>query len=246
MNKDIKFIFLIIGLIFSIDFLKAQDSLEYMEMEIIPVVRDFGLERIKEKQGKLSDKEFAIINANNDFDTSNYILYCDPFFVEYNIYLDVLKMDYGISYVFTVDTQPEEYYKYYDSTMTNLLKQKYGQDFMIEAQNKADSLSKIGTWYSDAKLLCNGKEYFKEYMDSLSVEITKELSIDSKPRKVFISVLIDSLGIAHIDTIARVDNENERKIIKKHIERMPKWTPFYRLGKPVSLNYVFPLILGKE
>lgn len=241
-----KYLVLILVFFLSTNYLVAQDSLQYEDVEIIPVTRDFELERIKEKQGDLSDKEFAIINSTNDFDTLNYTLYCDPFFSDYNIYLDVLQMDYGIGYVFTVDTQSEEYYKHYDSTMTNLLKQKYGQDFMTVAKNKADSLSKIGTWYSDAKLLCGGKECFREYMDSLSVVITEELLIDSESRKVFISALIDSIGFIHIDTIVRVVNENERKTIKRHIENMPQWVPSYRYGKPVSLNYAFPLILGNE
>jgi hypothetical protein len=241
-----KCIVLILGFVLSASFLFGQDTLKYKEVEIISVTRDFELERIKEMQADLSDKEFAIKNAINDFDTLNYTLYSDPFFPDYSIYLDILRLDYGVDYVFKVDSQSEEYYKYYDSTMISLLKQKYGSDFMIVAQHKADSLGKVGTWYSNAKLLRNGKDYFREYMDSLSVEITQELSIDSDPRRVFISALVDSVGVVHVDTIIRAENDSEQKIIKKYIEEMPQWTPTYRLGQPVSLNYVFPLVLGKE
>jgi hypothetical protein len=98
--------------------------------------------KIKAEQGKLSDCEFGIKIANDEFNKENYIYYSKEL-VGPCLYCDVLRHDYNVKWRFSIDLFSDEYYSCYNEEISRLLNQKYGFDIFLKAFNKVDSLYRV-------------------------------------------------------------------------------------------------------
>jgi len=98
--------------------------------------------KLLKQRGLLSDCEFGIKNANDDFNKQDYAYYSEEI-VGSNLYCSVLERDYGIKWRFHSDLFSVEYYRCYNKEMSRLLIQKYGFNIFRKTAEKVNSFSEI-------------------------------------------------------------------------------------------------------
>jgi hypothetical protein len=145
---------------------------------------------LKAKQGTRSDCEFAIDNANNDFDNNIYTLHSEPFFWTCS-YCFVLKQDYNINWRFQSDLFYDRYYNCYDSIMKKRLIEKYDSDIFGIARTKSDSLDNLDNWMRDAEFIGGQQKLMSFILSRLTID-----SVDTSElkTKIYIEIEIDSTG----------------------------------------------------
>ncbi|TWV14661.1 hypothetical protein FQ707_02830 [Bacteroidaceae bacterium HV4-6-C5C] len=103
--------------------------------------------KLVRKQGLLSDCEFGMKNANDDFNKQNYIYYSKEL-VGACVYCNVLQRDYGVKWRFFSDLFSDEYYNCYNKEISHLLIRKYGFDIFKKTAEKVDSLFEIRSTFA--------------------------------------------------------------------------------------------------
>ena len=193
--------------------------------------------KLKSQQGNLPDCEFAKINAKKDYKNNIYSLHSHESIPVENTFHDVLRIQYNIMWRFTNDLFSDEYYKCYDSVMTELLKSKNGKNFLFVAQHIADSLDKTGMWRRDPSF--NGGELaLKKYLVGIRGTISNKFPfLELDKMNIAVEVEIDTLGNLIEPMILRGINSEVDSITCKLICQMPKWNPAYDCGKPCRSKY---------
>ena len=187
-----------------------------------------------------SDCNKAKSQARKDFKEGNYLFHSLEFQPIENTYLFVLREDYNVQWRF-IDQDSLDYYDCYDSILTDLLKNKYGQDFLEKATAKADSLDSTDNWRSEPEFPGGKGALFKFINDRLKVE-AGELG-DRIQTKIFIQFTIKENGqLEDIKVIRGISDKVDKKVVKIFKE-MPKWKPAYVYGKPVRQRYTYPIQL---
>jgi len=177
--------------------------------------------------------------AANDFDRGLYSFHSTEFLPVENTYLYVLRQNYNIKWYFTDSL---DYYKCYDSTMVELLKAKYSNDFQVKAKRLADSLDATPNWYKPSASY-NGE--IKELINLLTSKLKSGgLKLDTDSR-LFIQLTIDSTGAAKNPlilkgTTAETTDKNILDLIQATLQPT-SWTPAYSYGQPIKSNFVFRL-----
>jgi len=195
---------------------------------------------LKSKQGNLSDFEFAIKNANHDFEESNYSFHSEEFFPLESTYSYVLRTDYKIMWYFINDLFSPIYYNCYDSIMTIKLKTKYGEDFQEKARVKADSLEKSKNWIKDAEFPGGQDSLIKFIKYKL---LKTEIKTDTSKSKIFVKIEIDSTGKVINPVILRgINNVIDKKVLLI-MTQLPDWEPAYLFGKPIRQCWTIPVII---
>jgi hypothetical protein len=197
--------------------------------------------KLKSQQGTLTDCEFANKNAVNDYKNNDFSFHSGEFLTVENTFCDVLRLDYKIMWYFTNDLFSDTYYYCYDSIMTELLKLKYGNNFLTFAQKKADSLDKTGFWRRESSFK-DGETSLKKYIDSIKKTIrNKYPSINFKSKRIFVKIEIDNDGNVTNPKVIRGINAKIDKFICELFLQMPKWNPSYKYGKPNRSEWTIPL-----
>ncbi len=195
---------------------------------------------LKSKQGSLSDCEFAIKNANHDFEESNYSFHSVEFYPPECTYCDVLRIDYKIMWYFTNDLFSPRYYNCYDSIMTIKLKTKYGESFQEKARAKADSLEKSKNWRKDAEFPGGQDSLIKFIKHKLS---NANIKSDTTIQRIFVNIEIDSTGKVVNPVILRgINNVIDKKVLLI-MTQLPDWEPAYLFGKPINQHWTIPVTI---
>jgi len=184
-----------------------------------------------------TDCQKAKIQAKLDFKKSMYSFHWEEMLPVEQTYFYVLSQYYKINWHFTDSLA---YYKCYDSEMTELLKKKYGKNFLNRALVLTDSLDKTVNWKKDAEFP-GGKKALSKYITTKlkQVGIIKE---DFKT-KVYVEFEITSSGkVTNTVIIRGISTEIDRKVTTI-INQMPKWSPAYLYGKPIKQRYTMPIKL---
>ena len=187
-----------------------------------------------------TDCQKASENAKSDFLNSDYSFHSEEILPVENTYFYVLKKYYNINWYF-VDSLDFE--AYYDSTMLELLKGKYGDDFLMRAKSKADSLENTENWRKDAEFPGGQIEMFKFISTRLSNKGFKKSNIKAK---LYIEIDIDSTGKVTNTLIRRGKNKRLEEDVISIINQMPRWQPAYLYGKPIRQKYGFPINIDYE
>ena len=178
--------------------------------------------------------------AKMDFKKSDFSFHSVEMLPVENTYFYVLKKYYNINWYFTDSL---DYYACYDSVMIDLLKVKYGADFLKRAQAKADSLENTENWRKDAEFPGGQIEMLKFISTRL---LNTDLINDDIKTKRYVEIEIDSTGEVTNVLIRRGINEKFDKEVISIINQMPKWKPAYLYGKPIRQKYVFPINVDYE
>lgn len=194
---------------------------------------------LKSKQGTLSDCDFAIENAERNFKANHFTLHSNAFSGNCS-YCAVLGQNYNINWRFTNDLFPHQYYRDYDSIMTKLLKNKYGDQFLDRARELADSLDNTENWITQAKFPGGDSELLKFIMSRLTIDCVQS---DDIKTKIFVQFDIDTAGKV-INPIVRrgINKEIDDKVVSI-INQLPDWIPGYLYGKPIRITYTMPIII---
>ena len=182
--------------------------------------------------------------ATNDFDRGHYSYHSIEFYPPENTYLYVLRQNYNIKWYFTDSL---DYYKCYDSTMTELLNKKYSNDFQSKARKLADSLDLTPNWNKPSASY-NGDT--NELVNQLKSRLKASgLKLDNDSR-FFIQITIDSTGVAKSPSIVKggINETTDKKIIDLVYDNIQptNWTPAYLFGRPINSNFVFLLRMKDE
>ncbi|HVA98572.1 MAG TPA: hypothetical protein VNG53_06725 [Bacteroidia bacterium] len=180
----------------------------------------------------------AEIKAKSDFKNEIFFLHSREILPAVNTYFYVLKKYYNINWRFISDSI--DYYNCYDSVMTELLKTKFGINFLDRANLITDSLTKSANWIKDAEFTGGQKALFKFLSTNLNSD---SISVDSVKTKHVIFVTFE------IDTVGKVNNFQIWKGINKKIDnkvievlkRFPNWEPPYLFGKPTIQSWSLPI-----
>ena len=214
------------------------------EIDSLNAQIDFGVDSLydlqldlRSKQGTLSDCDFAIENATRDFNANLFTLHSNAFSGNCS-YCAVLKQDYNINWRFTNDLFPDEYYRCYDSIMTNKLIEKYDYEIFEISKLKADSLEKTDKWIRNVDYTGGQKEMLKFIISNLTIDST---DLDEIRTKLLIEIEIDSTGKAINPIIRKGISKTVDKKVVDIINRMPNWEPAYLYGKPIRQKYYIPL-----
>lgn len=215
------------------------------ESDSLNMQMDFGVDSLynlqldlKSRQGVLSDCEFAIINARNDFSSNHFTLHSNAFSGNCS-YCAVLKKDYNINWRFTSDLFSKEYYHCYDSVMSKELIEKYKYDIFKSAKLKADSLEQTDNWISSAEFIGGEQELLKFILTKLTIDSTD--FTDGIKTKLYIEFEIDSTGkVVNPIIIKGIGEKTDKKVIEI-INEMPNWKPAYLYGQPIRQKYYIPL-----
>lgn len=126
--------------------------------------------------------------------------------------------------------------------MTELLKSKYGNNFLTVAQQKADSLDKTGLWRRESSFE-GGESALNIFISSVKDTIkNKYPSINLKNKRVIVCFDIESNGIVSNPKIIRGGiNAEVDRLICELILKMPQWIPSYDCGKPIRSKLSIPL-----
>jgi hypothetical protein len=102
--------------------------------------------KLKDKQGSLSDCEFAKKIAKKELRKQNIVYYSDELlFLRPCLYCTILREDYNIKWRFSPNLFSKEYYNCYNEETSRLLKKTYNYDVFKRAYEKADSISQLQT-----------------------------------------------------------------------------------------------------
>lgn len=180
--------------------------------------------------------------AKMDFKKSDFSFHSEEMLPVENTYFYVLKKYYNINWYFTDSL---DYYACYDSVMIDLLKVKYGADFLQRARNVADSLDNTKNWRKDVQFPGGTNELFKFISSRLIGESLKMDSVKTKTRLI-VQFEIDSTGKVNDPRIMRgINQEIDRKVIEI-IKQLPNWEPAYLYGKPIRQMYTMPINIDYE
>ncbi len=127
--------------------------------------------------------------------------------------------------------------------MIDLLKVKYGVNFLQRARTITDSLDNTTNWRKDAQFPGGKGELFKFVSSRLIGESIKVDSVKTNKR-LFVQFEIDTIGKVRDPNVMRgVNKEIDSKVIEV-IKQMPNWEPAYLYGKPVRQIYTIPINIG--
>ena len=184
-----------------------------------------------------TDCEKAKVQATLDFQKSLYSFHSEEMLPVDQTYFYVLRQYYNINWYFTDSL---DYYNCYDSKMTELLKTKYGKDFLNRAHILTDSLENTENWKKEPEYP-GGKEALSKYFNHKlkQVGITKT----DFSTKVYVEFEITTSGKIINPVIRRGINAEIDRKIETIIKRMPKWKPAYLYGKPIRQRYAMPIKL---
>jgi hypothetical protein len=179
----------------------------------------------------------AKVQATLDFQKSIYFFHSEEMLPIEQTYFYVLRKYYKINWYFTDSL---DYYNCYDSKMTELLKTKYGKDFLNRARVLTDSLDKTKNWKKDAEYP-GGQQALSKYL----TERLKQVGIKKTDfsTKVYVEFEITSSGKIINPVIRRGINADIDRKIATIIKQMPKWEPAYLYGKPTRQRYTMPIKL---
>lgn len=182
-----------------------------------------------------TDCEKAKVQAALDFQHSIYSFHSKEILPVEQTYFYVLREYYKINWYFTDSL---DYYNCYDLKMTDLLKSKYGNDFLSRAYFLTDSLDKTENWKKEAEYP-GGKEALSNYLNEQlkKAGITK---IDF-PTSVYVEFEISPSGKIINPFIKRGLNAEIDRKIQTIIKQMPNWKPAYLYGKPIKQRYSMPV-----
>ena len=184
-----------------------------------------------------TDCQKAKVQAKLDFHKSIYSFHSEEMFPVVQTYFYVLSQYYKINWYF-IDSL--DYYKCYDSEMTELLKKKYGKDFLKRARVLTDSLDKTVNWRKNAEF-SGGQEALSKYI----INKLKQVGIkkDDFKTKLYVGFEITSSGkVTNPEIIRGISTEIDQKVTTI-INQMPKWSPAYLYGKPIKQRYTMPIKL---
>ncbi len=241
MVRKVKLFILMFFILDSLCVAQKHDSVTNIEL-----TNAFGIDsiqiklaKLKSKQGLLSDCEFAIENATDDFHHSVFSFHSPEFYPPECTYCDVLQMDYKIAWYFVDDTFSEEYYTCYDSIMTLRLKTIYGDDFQKRAREKADSLETTDNWRKDAQFPGG----VSELMNFIHSRITGSSFIPDTLIKTRLTarIEIDSSGRVINQKIIRGINPDIDKKVLEVLMQLPDFSPAYLRGKPTRQLFYLPI-----
>jgi len=186
-----------------------------------------------------TDCQKAIDRAFLDFNKSEFSFHSAEFLPTENTYIFVLNKNYKINWYFTDSL---DYYKCYDSEMTRLLEQKYGNGFLKKADYIADSLSKTPNWNRDIEFPGGHSALFEFLSSNL---LRKAIKIDSvtTPSRILIQFEIDTKGRVVNPLVLRGENKYINKQVIKVINQMPNWIPAYLYGKPIMQRWTMPIFI---
>lgn len=187
-----------------------------------------------------TDCQKAGESAKADFKKSDFSLHSEEMLPVENTYFYVLKKYYNINWYFTDSL---DHYACFDSVMIDLLKVKYGADFLQRARIITDSLDNTKNWKRDVQFPGGTNELFKFSSSRLIGETFKMDSLKAKAR-LFVQFEIDSTGKVNNPRIMRgINQEIDRKVIEI-IKLLPNWEPAYLYGKPIRQLYTIPINIG--
>ncbi len=195
---------------------------------------------LKSKQGTMSDCEFAVKNANHDFEESNFSFHSGEYFPIESTYLYVLRTYYKIMLYFTNDLFSHEYYKCYDSIMTINLKTKYGGGFQEKAKAKSDSLENLKNWRKDAEFP-GGQDSLIKYINNKLLNV--KIKTNTTQQKILVSIDIDSTGKVENPFILRGINYEIDNLVLLIMTQLPHWEPAYLFGKPIRQRWTIPVTI---
>ena len=180
----------------------------------------------------------ACEKAEKDFNNSYFAFHSKEFNSSENTFLFVLREYYKINWYYTDSVN---FYACYDSLMTTLLTQKYGNKFMEHARMITDSLNCIDNWQREARFP-GGEEGLNRFIWSkLSGE---KIQRDLVRAKMIIAIEVDSTGKVNKSVIWKgINKEIDKKIISI-LKLMPDWEPGYLYGRPTKQLYVIPITIN--
>jgi len=186
------------------------------------------------------DCEKAELRALNDYKEGKYHFHSLEFQPTESTYLYVLREDYNVQWRF-IDQDSLDYYSCYDSTLTDFLKNKYGQNFLEKATAKSDSLEKTNNWRSEPEFPGGKIALFQFINNRLKIE-AGDLG-DRIQTKIFIHFTIKENGkLEDIIVLRGISDKVDKKVVQIFKE-MPHWKPAYLYGKPVRQQYTYPIQL---
>ena len=185
-----------------------------------------------------SEYKKAELKAENDFRNGLFTFYSIELLPIENTYDYVLNKDYGISRAF-IDQDSLDFYKYYNSKLKVLLKQKYGKNFLKLAKIKSDSLEKTKNWRKDAEFPGGSNALNNLINKKLKVEFQNLEKINTI--KVIVSFAITETGKIEDIKIFRGKNAKVNAKIVKIFKKLPNWNPAYLYGKPTRQKYAYPI-----
>ena len=184
-----------------------------------------------------TDCEKAKVQATLDFQKSIYSFHSEEMLPVEQTYFYVLRQYYKINWYFTDSL---DYYNCYDEKMTELLKTRYGKDFLNRALILTDSLDKTENWKSDPESPGGQQSFTKLLTEKLKQAGIKTTDFTTK---IYINFIISTSGkIINTEIIRGVNADIDRKIVTI-IKQMPKWKPAYLYGKPIKQRYTMPVKL---
>jgi hypothetical protein len=198
--------------------------------------------KLKTTQGNLTDCDFAKINANIDFENNEYSQHSQAF-SGYSSYVAVLRQDYNVHWYFQNDLFTEEYYKCYDSIMSQRLINKYNYNIFKRAICKADSLSKTDKWIKDVNFPGGSKALLEYIKTKLSDRIFKRVKPNTR---VLVKLEIDTVGNIVNPIIFRGSNKEIEEILIPILKKMPKWELGYLYGKPIRQTFTVPVLINTQ
>ncbi|WP_186754214.1 energy transducer TonB [Echinicola salinicaeni] len=185
-----------------------------------------------------SECKKAEVKAKKDYKEGNYFFHSLEFLPTENTYLFVLREEYNVQWRF-IDQDSLNYYNCYDSTLTDLLKKKYGVDFLKKATAKADSLENTDNWRIEPEFPGGTIAMLKFINDRLKIE-GEDLG-DRIQTKIFIQFAIMEDGeISDIKIMRGISEKVDSKVVQI-FEEMPNWKPAYLYGKPIKQRYTYPI-----
>ncbi len=185
-----------------------------------------------------SECDKADLKAKQDFKEGNYLFHSLEFHPTENTFLFVLREEYDVQWRF-IGQDSLNYYNCYDSTLTDLLKKKYGADFLKKATAKADSLENTDNWRSEPEFPGGKSAMFKFINNRLKIE-DGDLG-DRIQTKIFIQFTIMEDGeISDIKIMRGISEKVDNKVVQI-FEEMPNWKPAYLYGKPTRQRYTYPI-----
>ena len=189
-----------------------------------------------------TDCQKANEKAKSDFKKSDFSFHSEEMLPVENTYFYVLKKYYNINWYFTDSL---DYYTCYDSVMIDLLKVKYGADFLQRARILTDSLDNTKNWRKEVQFPGGTNELFKFISSRLIGESLKMDSVKTKTRLI-VQFEIDSTGKVNNPKIMRGINQEIDLRVIEIIKQLPDWEPAYLYGKPIRQLYTMPINLDFE
>ncbi len=186
-----------------------------------------------------TDCQKASERAKLDYTNSNFAFHSEELLPVENTYFYVLAKNYKINWYFTDSLK---YYNCYDSVMIELLKVKYGIEFLKRARIITDSLDNSKNWRKDAQYRGGNIELLKFISSHLNSDSFIVDTVKTKTR-LFVQLEIDTIGKVHNPKVMRgINREIDRKVIDV-LKILPDWEPAYLYGKPTRQSCVMPIFI---